>query len=192
MTDPARAHSSASVSTPPDGPAAATIVPLLSLLDELAVVLRGLDHAQYVCRPVAPMTGSVGGHVRHSLDHLRAWASAGAMGRIDYEKRQRDTAVEHDRQAALAEIALLRAAVAAMATADLAMPVRVTVMMGSDQPPLELMSSLGREAAFVLSHTIHHNAIIGAMVRSLGGLTPATFGYAPSTLAYLKQSPCAR
>ena len=36
--------------------------------------------------------------------------------------------------------------------------------------------------AYVLSHTIHHNAIVAGIVKSLGVTPPETFGYAPSTL----------
>ena len=45
-------------------------------------------------------------------------------------------------------------------------------------------STVGRELAYVLSHTIHHNAIIGSMVKALGGVLPERFGYAPSTVRH--------
>ena len=68
----------------------------------------------------------------------------------------------------------------------------LSVMMTSDGAPMRVTSSVGREMAYVLSHTIHHNALIGTMVKILGGWLPDRFGYAPSTLAHLKESTCAR
>jgi uncharacterized damage-inducible protein DinB len=56
--------------------------------------------------------------------------------------------------------------------------------LAADAEPVEVDTSIGRELAYVLSHTIHHNAIIGAMVKTLGGALPQRFGYAPSTIRH--------
>lgn len=50
-------------------------------------------------------------------------------------------------------------------------PLRLTVMLTSNRPPVEVETSAGRELAIVLSHTIRHNALIGAMTRLLGILS---------------------
>jgi uncharacterized damage-inducible protein DinB len=56
--------------------------------------------------------------------------------------------------------------------------------MAADADPVVVGTSVGRELAYVLSHTIHHNAIVGAMVKTLGGTPPQRFGYAPSTVRH--------
>ena len=61
-----------------------------------------------------------------------------------------------------------------------------------DLPPVDVPTSPGRELAFVLSHTVHHNALIRVMVKLLGADVPADFGYAPSTLAHRKARTCVR
>jgi uncharacterized damage-inducible protein DinB len=43
------------------------------------------------------------------------------------------------------------------------------------------MSTLARELAFVLNHTIHHQAMIGLLASLHGCDVPDGFGYAPST-----------
>jgi hypothetical protein len=53
-------------------------------------------------------------------------------------------------------------------------------------------TTVGREFAFVLSHTVHHNALIAVIAKLLGVQVPERFGYAPSTLAYLEHRRCAR
>ena len=60
------------------------------------------------------------------------------------------------------------------------------------QPLVLLPSTHARELAFVFSHTIHHNAIIGTIARAIGVELPSNFGTAPSTIAYRNQSECAR
>ena len=45
--------------------------PLIALLQQLADVVDRLDDGQYVQKPVGVVPSSVGGHVRHCLDHVR-------------------------------------------------------------------------------------------------------------------------
>jgi hypothetical protein len=65
-------------------------------------------------------------------------------------------------------------------------------VVSADLPPVEADTSVGRELVFVLSQTAHHNALIGVMAKTLGVPLPEFFGYAPSTIAYLERSACAR
>ena len=65
-------------------------------------------------------------------------------------------------------------------------------MVSSCLPPTEVETTAGRELAFVLSHTIHHNALIDVMARTLGVPVPDRFGYAPSTIAHLEKAACVR
>jgi uncharacterized damage-inducible protein DinB len=79
-----------------------------------------------------------------------------------------------------------------MSRVEAARGVRVSVMPRRNGEPVSLGSTLGRELAFVLSHTVHHNAMIRGMITSLGRPLPGAFGYAPSTLAHRDATPCAR
>lgn len=156
--------------------------PLVQLLEELAALLSRLDDAVYARSPVGVMPGSVGAHVRHCLDHVAALVACVESGRLDYDDRRRGTPVETSVDAAREAIGSLIERVSALPVDAPARPVRLAVMMTCDGPTVEVASSVGREFAYVLSHTIHHNAIIGAMVKTLGGVTPERFGYAPATL----------
>jgi uncharacterized damage-inducible protein DinB len=49
---------------------------------------------------------------------------------------------------------------------------------------LSAPSSVGRELAFVVSHTIHHLAVIAFLLRDLSIEVPSRFGYAPTTPAF--------
>ena len=166
----------------PDPPAAA----LAAVLDQLKAVVGCLRDEQYAMRPVGVVDSSVGGHVRHCLDHVRALLNACETGQLDYDRRDRGTPIESDRNAALRAIRALHNKLAALPNDVIDRPIRLSVLMTSDGAPMRVGTTVGREMAYVLSHTIHHNALIGTMVKILDGWLPERFGYAPSTLAHLK------
>ena len=56
-------------------------------------------------------------------------------------------------------------------------------------------SSASRELEFLLSHTVHHYALIGVICQLAGQTLPKDFGMAPSTLRHLQSqadAACAR
>ena len=57
---------------------------------------------------------------------------------------------------------------AALAPLSLDTPVRAALMLACDQAPTPFASSLGRELAFILHHTVHHNAMIAYLIRQMG------------------------
>jgi uncharacterized damage-inducible protein DinB len=91
----------------------------------------------------------------------------------------------------LAEIDELAAHLLALPADTIEMELSMSVMMTRDGEPIEVGTTLGRELAYTLSHTIHHNALIAAMVRTLGAWVPERFGYAPSTPQHQDRSACA-
>jgi len=70
--------------------------------------------------------------------------------------------------------------------------VQMVALLSPASPPVVVTTSLGRELAFVLSHTVHHSALVAVMVKLLGNMVPERLGYAPATIAYLERSPCVR
>lgn len=172
--------------------------PLLSVLNDLHSVVAGLSDDQYTMRMGRVFAnGTIGGHVRHCLDHVRALVEGRASGAIDYDHRERGTSIETSGSTAAAELERLASALSGIALAPGDEPISVQVMPSHDHGSRDagggvtLRSTLGRELAFVLSHTIHHNAIIRGMVVSLGLTVPSTLGFAPSTIAHREQTRCA-
>lgn len=164
---------------------------LAAVLQQLADVLAAMTDGQYVQKPVGVFTSSLGGHVRHCLDHCTALLAAVSTGMLDYDDRARGTAIETDRGVALAALHETQAQLAQLAAGALDQPLQLTALLTPAGPRLESASSLGRELVFVLSHTIHHGALIAAMCATLGISVPAGFGYAPATLAHLDATICA-
>lgn len=167
--------------------------PLVETLEELRSVIRGLNDVEFT-RTMGPLflEATIGGHVRHCLDHVRAIVDGYDSGVIDYDHRERGTPVERSAAAAADATGTLVTALRLLGQAESSRPVRVAIMPRRDGEPVELGSTLARELAFVLSHTVHHNAMIRGMVTSLGRPLPGAFGYAPSTLAHQDGSACAR
>jgi len=159
--------------------------PLVDVLDQLAAVIDALTDAHYTARPVGVFSSSIGGHVRHCLDHVASLLTVSPDEHdVDYDRRQRGTDVELSRRAAIDRIGEMHRGLSLLARASVSHPLTVHVMLTHDGEPMRFQSTVGREIAFVLSHTIHHQALIGAMVKLQGGELPDDFGYAPSTIAH--------
>jgi hypothetical protein len=100
--------------------------------------------------------------------------------------------VERDRLAAMAEILRLKEELTAFPWLEVPHLVKLTALVAPDRPPVTALTSPDRELAFVISHTVHHNAIIGILAKLLGAEVSAEFGYAPSTIAHQRSRSCAR
>lgn len=160
--------------------------PLIHVLKQLAEVIERLGDSQYTQKPVGVVQSSLGAHVRHCLDHVRALLAAFESGDLNYDDRRRGTPVEASRCCALAEVDELVAELRALPAGSLDHPISMSILFDGDGEPVEVQTSFGRELAYTLSHTIHHNALMAAMVATLGGWLPERFGYAPSTVKHLK------
>jgi uncharacterized damage-inducible protein DinB len=162
------------------------------VLRQLASLVESLSDEQYRASPVGVVSSSIGGHVRHSLDHIDALLAAVERGELDYDQRRRGTDVETSRAAALASMARQERQLLALPTFAERRRLRLTMIVSSALPAATVETTLGRELGFVLSHTIHHNALIAVMAETLGATVPERFGYAPSTIAHLEKASCVR
>lgn len=176
----------------PVNPLMITAVPLVAVLRQLGDLVRSLTDEQYVQNPVGVVPSSIGGHLRHNLDHVDAFLASVGRGAIDYDQRARGTEIEGNRQAALAAMRRQAEDLLAFARVGGDEPLRLRTLVSATAAPVEVETSLGRELAFILSHTIHHNALIAVMAKLLGVPLPERFGYAPSTIAHLEKATCAR
>ena len=156
---------------------------MLSLLDRIDA-----DRYARSAPPVFP--SGIGSNVRHSLDHYANFLSGLEFGTVDYESRQRGTDVETDPDSARRQIAEIIKGLKKLTASDEDKALHVHVEDGGAGPecvPLA-SSSVRRELDFLLSHTVHHNALIAVALR-IDGFDPGEeFGVAPSTLRYLQRN----
>ena len=177
--------------------------PLTSIIDQviaaqrnLRQVLVSLSDSEFRQKPVGVVPSSIGGHVRHCLDHVEALLSAVASGRLNYDDRRRGTDVEQSRQAAFDQFDRQEELLRKLRRLGPQFPLELTALLDPSRPPTTVSTTLGRELAFVLSHTVHHSALVAVMEKLLGKVLPDRFGYAPATIAHLDQiregATCAR
>jgi uncharacterized damage-inducible protein DinB len=155
--------------------------PLIRLLDEVAGMLMQVRPSVYTARPFLGISGSIGEHVRHVLDHVAPLATAGPHDILTYDERVRGTSVEADSAAALATIVRIKAVLTTADSPNLDQPITVTAILSRGREPVAMRSTLRRELAFVISHTVHHQALIAMLLAAAGHAAPETFGLAPST-----------
>jgi len=158
---------------------------LITLLRELATHIETIGEELYQRECTPADSGCVGGHVRHTLDHIRLFLDGLEQGLIDYDRRDRGVPIESDPHAALSHIEELIDRLSSLAFQS-GRTLRLRALLQSDLGPFDLETSPEREIAFLISHTIHHNALIASMVRRMGGHVAESFGFAPATIAYQK------
>ena len=89
--------------------ASPVVRPLRQRLDELMRVVRAMPPDAYRTR-TSRVSGSVGEHVRHVLDHVASLVDGNPSAVLSYDHRLRGTAVETEPHAAMREMARLDAA----------------------------------------------------------------------------------
>jgi uncharacterized damage-inducible protein DinB len=156
---------------------------VVALQDQLRSLRRQVEHLpEDVYRAAGGRaSGSIGQHVRHVADHVRALLDLPDTSTLSYDARLRGTRVEREPSCAAEE--LVRLCIAIEALDDLPFDREVTLSMVTDgtHAAAAVRSSIGRELAFVLQHTIHHCAIVAILLEGAGRPVPPRFGYAPST-----------
>ena len=154
---------------------------LLDLLNEMRAMIERVDDESYSAPARGRNAGGVGGHVRHCLDHISALIAATQTGLCAYDRRKRGTAIETCRATALRCILDLEADVLRLDYRLLEVPVDVETHVDTDGSFLVTTSTIGRELVFVISHTIHHNALIAHLLEEREIDIGARFGLAPAT-----------
>ena len=144
-------------------------------------LILGMDSQTYAISE--DDSGSIGAHVRHDLNFVESVLKGMESGIVDYTKRVRDRCVETDRKFAAARIDEI---IYRLKSLDVD-PRTVLFVVSEIDSSLLHRSTVSRELEFVLSHTIHHHAIVREKLKGIQGNFDPGFGVAPSTLEYWRQ-----
>lgn len=155
------------------------------LLQQGIDLLARHDARTFVATDASSFGSGIGTHLRHVLDHYRSFLSGVETGLIDYDNRERETRMERDREAAIGEVRSIRDRFE-HCRIDPEGLVKVRVSASTRGEEMRSLSSFGRELQFLVSHTVHHYALIAIASRMQGIFPDESFGVAPSTLKYLK------
>ncbi len=164
----------------------------LAFLQQGIALLEQLTTEQFRHSNPPLYIGGIGPHLRHCLDHYHSLIDGLGTGHIDYDIRQRDPRIEEDPAFAIDIIQQLSEGLSALNQEhdDLRLDVKMDCGTVEDEPWAS--SSVKRELQFLISHTVHHYAIIAMICRDQGIEPDPGFGIAPSTLKYQRtQSACA-
>jgi uncharacterized damage-inducible protein DinB len=171
---------------------AAAVQANLVILARGAELIGRLSAESYNRKLPACFNSSIGGHFRHVIEHYQGLWAAQESGDIDYENRARDNLIETDPDYALGAVETLQSQLRELSSKGIR---DRTLRMGSETVAGEmLVTSLTRELEFLISHTIHHYALIAVIAGHQDVALPSDFGVAPSTLKYQQtgNAACAR
>ena len=165
---------------------------MIALIRSNSVILKqGISllerHSQetYTATDPEVFGSSIGAHARHVLDHYSSLLAGVGSGVVDYDNRIRNTRVETELEAGVSEFKRILGLIQSLETReDIVLDVKVSSSVEEGNETCR--SSVGRELQFLVSHTVHHFALISIASRLQGVFPDASFGVAPSTLKYLQ------
>lgn len=151
---------------------------LFSQLEDLLVQLTD-EQYQKPCKVL--YEASTGQHLRHVIELFTELHKGYDSGTVNYDLRQRNLAIETNREYALDEMKSV--------LQQMVKPNKDMELQGdyaTEDSELTMVSTnYYRELIYNFEHTIHHMALIKSGLTELPGvLVPADFGVAMSTLKY--------
>ncbi|MFT7515937.1 MAG: hypothetical protein ACI9QL_005173 [Candidatus Omnitrophota bacterium] len=165
----------------------------IRFLEQGIQLLKGVADEDYV-RVAPPLySNGVGGHFRHCLDHYVNLLNGIDSSVVDYDARARELEIETNRTYAIRCIGDLIDRLKALPEDAPERALSCKMDCGSEDTLRMSGSSVRRELQFLISHTVHHYALIAMMLRHQGIEPHPDFGVAPSTLRYREsQLQCAQ
>lgn len=155
-------------------------------LNEIKLLLHQLTNEQYTFNAKLLSTASIGQHVRHILEFYQSVIKGLETNCINYDHRERNFLVETDKDAAIQIIDNIQTLL------SIEIFDKLFVLEGNfcaeEGKQLQIQTTLLRELAYCLEHSIHHQALIKVALIELNltSLIDDNFGLAPATIRYKK------
>lgn len=158
----------------------------IDVLQQAVSLLKEIQTENYQLAMQPHLSGSIGKHIRHVIDHYLALEQGLVDGLVDYNQRHRNSNIEASPSVALDSLNAIINWLENITSEQLENSVTVRSEVSiSETLNIQCHSTLAREILFVSSHAIHHFSLI-SVARSLQGYeVPQYFGYAPATISYL-------
>lgn len=158
-------------------------------LQEIKKFLVKLDKETYRMKLDFLSGASIGQHVRHILEFYQVVLEGIPKGVINYDKRRRNKEIEEliDFAGKTIEIIILQLE---SIEKDLILILNGDFSNEGQDQITEIKTTLYRELAYNLEHSIHHQSLIrvGCHVLNLDSELPENFGVAPATLKNRKKT----
>ncbi len=148
-------------------------------LIEVKAMVEWLNDKQY-SSPLEVLSGSsIGQHIRHILEIYAEVIKSDR--RICYDNRKRDRNIERNRLQAMSVVEELQLLLSGL---EEDRTIEMNANYSTSTPlPLTFQSSLFRELAYALEHSVHHQAIVRIALKQMAENSPLTndFGVSAST-----------
>lgn len=160
-------------------------------LNSIKQLLLSISDEQYRV-VIHPFTASMGKHLRHVTEHYQIFLDGLTPNNIDYDHRQRDQVEENERSSMLLNISNLCNQLKALPTKYSGCEtISITTAVDEQAPSPTAASSIDRELIFLHSHSVHHYAIVSAILKLQNIQVDSNFGIASSTLIHESTQKCA-
>lgn len=162
----------------------------VQVLEQGLDLLERIDDRFYSETGGLPVQSGVGAHFRHCIDFYQSFLAGVASGQIDYDRRERDTLVERDRAFAATKFRIIISELQRLPPDCGEAGVWVSLegdACASSELNRWCISTVARELQFILSHTVHHYALVALVLRLQGFEPGEEFGVAPSTLKFWRR-----
>jgi hypothetical protein len=153
---------------------------LQKTLGELISLLKQLTDETYATPCTELSNATIGEHTRHSIELFQCLLSQYDSGKINYDQRARNVAVQTQTQTAIQALeAILQ---------DCDKPNKsLELHQQYDGHSLHISTTYHRELLYTLDHCIHHQALIKVALHHTAVEIDPDFGVARSTIAYRAQ-----
>lgn len=155
----------------------------ITQLQSLQHILQQITDNDYTLALPTLKGASVGKHTRHIIEFYQCLLFNVTDNTVNYDKRNRNLLLEENVKYTLDYITEIIDNIERIDTNK-----RILLAAIFDDKEHVMESSLYREITYNVEHTVHHLAIIGIAIPLHFGYinTSADFGYAQSTINYLK------
>ena len=150
------------------------------ILNQVKSLILNLNDEQFTTPNPVFSGSSLGQHFRHLIEFYIEIEKGLNLKEICYDRRVRDLNIESNRSYAIDTINRIESFLATI-TSDVSLTFLANYTTEEAQQE-QISSSLYRELAYGLEHTIHHLAIIKIGLVSIGIPVDENLGVAPSTV----------
>lgn len=156
-------------------------------LNQVKALLRAMREKEYTLNLKVLSQGTVGQHVRHILEFYVMFINGLVSGEICYDKRERDLTLETELEKAVLKIDVL---IEQLSRVNNNKIMNLTGVFNVENNAADVIpTSVFRELAYCVEHSIHHQALIKSGLIEMGkeNIVSEAFGVAYSTLKYRKE-----
>jgi len=156
-------------------------------LQEIKTLIGSFKEEHYQYRSQLLSDATIGQHVRHILEFYLCVINGDSQGLVNYDNRERDINLEQDPGFAMSCIDKICIDIQRLNTEQ---ELQLAGNFSSVGKTLKtIRTSIDRELAYCLEHSIHHQAFIkiGLIEQKLDHLINEGFGVAPATIRHKQQ-----